>query len=772
MLLERKLTGARARAGGAGGLSRSFALLVAAFSLVCVPPGTAQEPGRAHVFEGDVRDARTGEPLAGASVSVVGRETRAVTRGDGSFHLTGLAAGVYTLRADRLGYRGETAVVTVGIVRSSRAVAESAEVVIELAPSPIALEDLVVTGTISERGAAEALRPVSVRAGDELQRGLEATVAATLASIPGLAVASMGPAVSQPVIRGLTGDRVLVLEDGTAVGDVSNSGADHTTALDPSAARRIEVVRGPGTLLYGGNGLGGVINVIRDEIPSSVPRHVTGTAMLQTQTATGALGGSATASFAVAERIPLRAEVAARVSGDLKTPVGTLDNTNGEMWSGGIGVARVADWGHLGASVRGYLNDYGIPGFEGGHTDGVRIDMERAASKFRAVVDRPVGIFRNIRVNAAHTWYRHREKESPADTSGSTIFVRQSASGDFLGRHGGWGPFAEGAIGVRVSWEDFGYGGALYTPDTRRLAAAIYLLEEVELGSARIESGFRYDWTLASPKEDLGKSSIGDIRDRGFQSLSGSLGVLYNHESGLTLGAGFVRAFRTPDVNELYSRGPHLAVDFFEAGNPDLEGEVGRGLDVFVRFESDRMRAEVTGFYNDIRGYIYGEDTGRPSRLPPITIYQFEGNDAVFSGFEAGVDVHVWRGLALEAMASSVNGTLKDTAQASRDLPLVPPVKVLVALKYERPLWFIRGEAEMAARQDRVGEFEKPTDGYAVFNAAAGARLTLGGRLNIVTVSLDNARDTEYRNHLSPTRLKEIMPEAGRGLSVAYRVVF
>ena len=770
MLLERKLTGARARAGDTGGLSRSFALLVATFSLVCVPPGTAQEPGRAHVFEGDVRDARTGEPLAGASVSVVGKETRAVTRGDGSFHLTGLTAGVYTLRADRLGYRGETAMVTVGIVRSSRAVAESAEVVIELAPSPIALEDLVVTGTISERGAAEALRPVSVRAGDELQRGLEATVAATLASIPGLGAASMGPAVSQPVIRGLTGDRVLVLEDGTAVGDVSNSGADHTTALDPSSARRIEVVRGPGTLLYGGNGLGGVINVIRDEIPSSVPRHVTGTAMLQTQTATGALGGSATASFAVAERIPLRAEVAARVSGDLKTPVGTMDNTNGEMWSGGIGVARVADWGHLGASVRGYLNDYGIPGFEGGHLEGVRIDMERAASKFRAVVDRPVGMFRNIRVNAAHTWYRHREKESPTDTLGSTIFVRQSASGDFLGRHGGWGPFAEGAIGVRVSWEDFGFGGGLYTPDTRRLAAAIYLLEEVELGSVKIESGLRYDLTLASPnKEDLGKSSIGEIRDRGFRSLSGSLGVLYNHESGLTLGAGFVRAFRTPDVNELYSEGPHLAVDFFEVGNPDLKGEVGRGLDVFVRFESDWIRAEVTGFYNDIRGYIYGEDTGELSRRTLDPLYQFRGNDAVFSGFEASVDVHVWRGLALEGVASSVHGTLKDTAQA---LPLVPPVRGLVALKYERPLWFIRGEAEMAARQDRVGKFEKPTNGYAVFNAAAGARLTLGGRLNVVTVSLDNARDAEYRNHLSPPRLKEIMPEAGRGLSVTYRVVF
>ena len=335
------------------------------------------------------------------------------------------------------------------------------------------------------------------------------------------------------------------------------------------------------------------------------------------------------------------------------------------------------------------------------------------------------------------------------------------------GGMGDGGPFAAGAMGARVSWEAFGYGGGLYTPDTRRVKAALYMLEEVDLGQAKIEWGLRYDWTLADPLEEYPDSDIGEIRDRSFHSLSGSLGVLYNHPSGLTLGVSAVRAFRTPDVNELYSEGPHLAAYAFEVGNPSLQGETGRGIDVFARFDSDRLRAEVTGFYNDIKDYVYGENTGRRSRVYHLHIYQFRGNDAVFSGFEAGLDVDVGRGLALEAVASSVRGSLKDTAQA---LPLVPPLRGHVALKYERPLWFIRGEAEMADRQDRIGEFETETDGYVVYNAAAGARLTLGGRLNILTVSLDNATDTEYKNHLS--RVKEIMPEAGRGLSVTYRIVF
>ncbi|MXX78354.1 MAG: TonB-dependent receptor plug domain-containing protein, partial [Gemmatimonadales bacterium] len=221
-------------------------LSLAVGAALVVPRASAQEPAQRYVFEGSVRDAGTGFPLAGARVSVVGRETGAVTRADGTFYLTGMAAGAYTLRAERLGYRASTVEVTVGTQRARRAVAESGEVVIELSPSPLAMGELVVTATISERAAAEALRPVSVMAGDDLQRQLTATVAGTLASMPGLAATRMGPSVAQPVIRGMSGDRVLMLEDGTAVGDASASGADHTTALDPSSARRIEVVRGPG----------------------------------------------------------------------------------------------------------------------------------------------------------------------------------------------------------------------------------------------------------------------------------------------------------------------------------------------------------------------------------------------------------------------------------------------------------------------------------------------------------------------------------------------
>ena len=592
---------------------RTIVLAVMAGLAVLTADASAQDPEHEGEIEGVVRDSVTGEPLAGSLVSVVGTGTRAVTHGDGTFHLTGVEEGEYELRIDRLGYRGTTIDVTVG--------EQSAYVVIELESSPIAIQSMVVTATLSERGAAEALRPISVMAGDELQRRMQGTVAATLASMPGLAHASMGPTVAQPVIRGLSGDRVLMLEDGTRVGDVSNSGPDHATALDPGAARRIEVVRGPGALLYGGNALGGVINVIRDEIPAGVPHHMTGSAMLQGQTATGSLAGSVATVFAAAERVPVRIEAAARRSGDLTTPLGTLLGTDGDMWSAGTGAAYVTEWGHLGASVRGYRNYHGIPGgFVGGHDEGVRVEMERAAAKLRTVIEAADGFFGDVRFDATYTLYEHREIEPP-DILG-TLFKRQNASGDILARHGGWGPFTAGAVGARASWEDFRYGGGIYTPDSRRSQAAAYFMQEMDLGAGLVEVGLRYEWTLVDPLQEDPDSDIGEVRDRSFHALSGSLGVLYKVRPGLSLGASLAQAFRTPDINELYTEGPHLAAYSFEVGNPSLGGEVGRGLDLFLRYDSESLRGELTGFYNDIDGYIYGEDTGSLSRvlLPVVPV--------------------------------------------------------------------------------------------------------------------------------------------------------
>lgn len=744
--------------GGARTASRALAALLALAAALTMTPGLAraQEAGAHGEIRGVVRDVESGAPLAGSTIYIVGTPRAATTHGDGSFHLGGLEPGAYELRVERLGYR--TGVVEVSTDASGL-------VLVELEASPLDVGGLVVTGSISERRASEALRPVNVLSGEELQRRLQGTVAATIEAEPGVSSISMGPATARPVIRGLSGDRVLMLEDGARVGDASSSGADHASALDPSSARRIEVVRGPAAILYGSNALGGVVNVIRDEIPSDVPHHPTGAVMLQGQSVDDALGGGAHVRFRVADRVAMRVEASGRSAGDLGTPAGALENTGQDSWTAGAGGSWIADWGHVGAAFRAHRNDYGIPGgFVGAHEEGVRVEMERNSTKASVRVDEPVGPFASLELDGTHTWYRHLEIE--VDEVGTRLEQR-TTSVDALARHEGWGPFAAGALGARAATERHDFGGELTTPDTRRTTWALYLFEEIDLDPVRLEAGLRYDRVHVDVLEEDPDSEIGPIRDRTFGAASGSIGLLVTPLEGFTVGASLARAFRTPDVNELYSEGPHLAAYAFEVGNPSLDEEVGTGVDVFVRFEHERLSAELTGFRNDISGYVYPAETGDTSAIL-LPIYQFRGEDARLTGVEGSLDWSVVGDLTLHGTLSYVRGTREGAIE--EPLPLIPPLQGRLGVGFERPDWFVRGEAKLAARQDRTGPFETPTPGYRVYDLSAGTRLTVGGRLNVLTLSVENVTDEAYRNHLS--RVKEIMPEAGRGVSLAWRVVF
>ncbi|MDE0084063.1 MAG: TonB-dependent receptor [Gammaproteobacteria bacterium] len=714
-------------------------------------PGAAQMPEEGEV-RGIVRSAESGMPLAGATVMVLSTGGGAITHGDGSFRIAVPDAERYRLRVDRLGYAAVALDVRPG---------ETATVDLEVAAIP--LPEVVVTGVLSPTATNEAIRPSTVVAEEELQGQLSATIAQTIESLPGVAVSSMGPGTAQPVVRGLSGDRILMLEDGQRVGDVVNSGPDHATALSPSSARRIELIRGPNAVLYGSSALGGVINVVREEVPRAVPSRATGFTSLQAQTATRAVGGSSEITVGVTEHVPLRVEASMRQGGDLRTPIGRLAGTQTDMWSASAGTSWVDDWGHAGGAVRIYRNDYGIPGgFVGGHTNPVRTEQERFAGRFRSLI-RPGRALEAIEIDAGYTWYRHNEWEPP-DILG-TLFERQIVSEEARARHARWGPFASGAVGARVSWEHFGFGGALYNPNTRRRTQAVYVLEEIQLDPVSIEAGLRYDRVELEPDEEE-LSDIGHIRARSFGAVSGSLGALLRLTGQLTVGASVGRAFRTPDVHELYSEGPHLAANSFDVGNPSLETETGLGVDVFGRITGQRLSAEVTWFRNAISEYVFPQATGRLSRVR-LPIYQFVGEDALMTGFESVFGWAMPAGFRVEAVASYVRGTIRAT---NEPLPFIPPLEGRLAVGYSPVDWFVEAEARMAGSQERTGQFEQPTDGYTILGLSGGVRLTFAGRLHVVTLHIENLGNTEYRNHLS--RVKEIMPEAARALNVSYRIVF
>ena len=757
-------------------------ILAATLAAVCLSvagtlPIVAQERG---TVIGSVVDAETKAPLAATRVELVEAHRVETTREDGAFAFPALAPGRYTIEVERIGYAPLRAPIEVKAGQTSSRI-------LELRVAAIQVEEIVVTGTIGERAGRDVLSPTSVLSGAELERKLDGTVAATLAAEPGVSVTGIGPTTARPVIRGLGGDRIVMLEDGVRAGDMSSTSSDHAVAIEALTAQRFEVVRGPMSLLYGSSALGGVVNVVREEIPTSLPEHVHGAFIAQGESVSRGATGGAFAVLPVGSWA-LRVEGTARTSGDVRTPGGTLPNTDAQTWNASVGIGRQLGDARIGASYRFYDSFYGIPGgYVGGHDEGVDVDMQRHSARAELDVHN-VAFFDEIHATGSFTDYAHTEIESSGEVA--TLFAQDVGALNVIGRHSAFGPFTMGALGVNAQYRDIRTGGELRTPSTWDYNAAVFAVEELGTGSVRMQIGARYDFSHYEPRDTTAYVFVGGtrvpVRPREFGSVSGSVGVLYTLSEPLRIGASVARAYRTPDFNELYTNGPHLAANSFDVGDPALGEETGLGVDVFVRYTDPAVRAELAAFRNQLDGYIFPSSRGRAETgtTGERPRFQYTNEDARFVGAEASIEWNVAPRIVLDAVGSLVRAEFTsaradipilefgDTAfvPASTHPPLIPPPNGRLGIRYETPGWFASAATRFAARQDRTGDFEAPTAAYAVLDLVGGVRILHGGRLHTITVGVDNALDTEYRDHMS--RIKELMPQPGASVNVLYRLAF
>jgi iron complex outermembrane receptor protein len=726
---------------------------------------------------GVVLDSASGLPIVAARVQVLELHRVLQTHEDGKFTFGDIADGTWTVSVQRLGYRMQELRVTIG--------SAPIELRFALAPAAVELATKVVTGVLTDRPTDDVLSPTSVLSGAALDRKLGETIAASLASQLGVSVSSLSPSTARPVIRGLSGDRIVMLEDGQRPGDLSALSADHATTIDPLIIERIEVVRGPMSLLYGTSALGGVVNVIRDEVPVSRVDGVHATLSAQGSTVNrgGTLGGVVSTGRG---RVALRLEGSARRTGDTRTPLGPLVNTNVAEYNLGAGLSTVGERGHVGASYRFYAIDYGIPGgFVGGHPTGVDITMRRHTVRAATDLHFEDHAVSSLRATFTASDYGHTEFE-PSGALG-TRFDQGLFTGEVVTRHEALGPLSLGAAGFRASATDFRTGGTLSNPSTRSYGAAAFLIEELTAGDITIQGGARYEVGHSEPRKvtfiDVGGQRIA-TRPRTFASMAGSLGALWKAGPGVRIGVSLNRAFRIPDVNELYSNGPHLAANSYDVGDPSLVAETGLGVDAFVRVNKGATSAEVAVFRSALANFVFpssrsraelGAQGGRPR-------FQFTNEDAVFSGAEGRVEWSATPALVFDATASWVQArftaprdsipiitpTSTTFIAASEYPPLIPPLNGSGGVRYDATHWFWSGALRYASRQGRTGDFEPPTGGYLVPSFTAGIRLVRGSQLHAFTLRLDNAFDREYRDHLS--RIKEIRPEAGRNITLLYRL--
>ena len=757
---------------------------LAAFSLLLIgnPLWGQGSPGEGSgVVSGIVVDAETGVAISGAQVRLQDLHRVELSHEDGAFAFRNVPPGAHALIVQRIGYRLHTRPISVS---------DSAPLVVRIALAPVALTltPMVVTGSISERSGEEVLSPTSVVSGRELDRNLSGTIAATLRDQPGVTVTSVGPATGRPVIRGLGGDRIVMLEDGQRPGDLSSTSGDHAVAIDPLTASRIEVVRGPMSLLYGSSALGGVVNVIRDEVPTTLLEHPTGAVSLQGSSVDDGVSGGAFVTTRI-RSVAVRGEGSARRNGNLNTPAGELLNTSARTYSASVGGSYVADAGYAGLAYRWYSNDYGIPGgFVGAHPGGVDIRMRRHTIRGDAERHIGVGPFERVRLSGLYTAYDHQEITGGGSVG--TSFDQDLAAADLVARHGAVGPLALGAVGARVQYRDITTAGSLRTPSTFDWSAAGFIVEEIGSGDLRAQVGARYDWSRYEPREETTIFVGGElvpVRTRTFGSVSGSLGLLYTLMPGVRVGASLARAYRTPDFNELYSDGPHLAANSYDVGDPELRAESGLGADLFVRLTRERVQAEVAAFRNQLDRYVFPSSRGRAELGPQGTPrFQYTNEDVVLSGAEGRIELSLTGDIVVDATASLVHGRFTndrapipvideggaDTTfvPASRNPPLLPPLRARAALRYDRPRYFLEGAMRVSGRQDRTGDFEEPTAGYGIADLSLGWRLLAGASAHAVTLRVDNLLDKEYRDHLS--RTKAVMPEPGRSIGLLYRLSF
>lgn len=638
---------------------------------------------------------------------------------------------------------------------------EVSKVVITAAPYAISLDTVTSSVNIVTRDHLDVAPPAGL--GDMLN------------GQPGLRSTAYGPGASRPIIRGLSGPRVMVLENGIGQVDASSLSPDHAVASDLGEAERVEVLRGPSTLAYGGSGIGGVVNIIDDRVPSS-PAHNGFEGRLAGSVSSVDDGKSINGSakfgkgplvFAIdadhrksgdydVPTTPVSSRLAAR-DGLTPDPDKTVKNTDVEMDAYGAGVSYVHDSGYFGVSVKKTDTTYGVPYLQilapiDPDAEGpVSIHLQQTRYDLRGEQDVDLGPFAKIRLSAGHAKYEHAEV-SVEDGEVGTRFLSDGTEGRLelvQKERDGW----QGAVGFQALERHFeAIGDEAFVPSTDIKEYGVFTLQRLDKGDWGVDAGLRFD--SRELKTDFAK--------RSFENVSASLGVFYKPADKQFLALTLSRNGRAPTEFELFADGPHPGTGGYEVGDATLDSEKVTSLEATYRYTGERLRVEGHLWGARYDGFIEEKPTGAVEDGLPV--FQYFQTDAKFHGAEVEASYVAWRGgenaLKLEGVYDWVRGST-DLGIPAR----IPPWAVTGRVVWSAPRVEAQAEVRRVAEQDRVSTFELPTDGYTQVNAMVtfkpfqdpALRLFVDGR---------NLTNATIREHAS--FLKDFAPGAGRSVRAGF----
>lgn len=618
------------------------------------------------------------------------------------------------------------------------------------------LDEIIVSATPLARTVEELAQPTSVLAGDALIREQSASIGETLADQPGISASYFGPVASRPIIRGQFGERVRVLSNGLDSLDASALSEDHAVGLDSILAERIEIVRGPATLLYGSGAAGGLVNIVDSRLRDTPLDKV----------ASGALSigsASATGRKSVAAKLDLGNELLAvhfdafsRGTDDLEVPgnPGIIPNTDSST-DGGAGSATVfGDDGFLSAAVSRYRSNYGVPGDDPDESVRIALDQTRIDLSGEYRFDGPI---EKIGVRFANNDYGHTELEGGEI---GTVFDTQGIDARVEVKHAARGGL-DGALGLQYKNIDFqAVGDEAFVPASETEQFGLYAFEEFVLsdrwvlqGSARIE------------QQKLSAALLPSYDDTAFGA---SIGGIWTASETATLSLNLSVTERHPNSTELYADGPHIAVQRFERGsitqgNGILKKELSTNLDLTLRLQLLRSEINLTLFQNNVDDYILLRPT--TAIQDDFQVFEYRNSDVEILGFELEALFDIFENDAGHLHARFSSDIVHAEESSGAYLPRLPPLRLGLGLHYTHGLFEASVEAVRTDRQDKVAASELPSSAYTLLGAEISTRFADEKLLAFIKGS--NLTDEEARRHTSP--LKEILPLPGRSISLGLR---
>ena len=657
-------------------------------------------------------------------------------------------------------------------------------------------DEIVVTAPYVER--LDILSGTSTVSGEILAEKTRAQIGDILTQLPGVSATSFAPGASRPVLRGFQGNRVAVLTDGIGNIDASNTSADHAVTIDSLTTERIEVLRGPAVLLFGGSAVGGAVNVIDKRIPRSVPDepvHID--ALASYGTAAREVAGGASVDIPLGDRFVVHTDASYRKSDDMRiggfllsrsaraealgfadaqqalgnvteagfardlaNARGGLPNSGVETWSAGAGAAFIDSGGNLGVSFNIFDTKYGIAERPelgvAPEEGGVAIDLRQYRFDLRSEVELGDGVFDKLRVRSGFADYRHVELEGGEV---GTLFLSEAIETRAeltQNDRGGW----RGASGVQYLTRNFdAIGAEAFVPPTQTRALGVFTLQEFAFGELDTEIALRFD------RADLDAKTLGLAR--GFNNVSAAIGAGYNI-GALKLGVNLSHTGRAPAVEELYSNGPHLATQSFEVGAPDLRSEKSWNGELYARFDGDAFDFSATAFANRFSSFIYEGETGAVEDDLPV--FQYFQRRARVWGIEAEASARLATFGAFNLTADGVADYVRTNIRGEGPAPRIPPLRLLGGVELKSAIIDIRGEVEWTDAQTRVAGFETPTDSFTLVNASATWRPFGRDRNIAIIASANNIFDVDARRAASFT--KDFVPLSGRDFRVTARFSF